>query len=247
PLASPGIIGVSAGGGLAAMLIMIVLPQFYHLLVPGAFLGALGATLAIYILAWERGLRPMRLILAGVAVSSLLGAFINVLLISYPDRVAGVLDFMVGSLTARSWKHVQTVWPYAIAGLAGAVLMSRRLNILMLGDEAATSLGLNVERSRMILIAISSLMAAAAVSVVGLLGFVGLIVPHMMRIFVGPDYRLLIPACALFSTGLLTNCDTLGRMLRDPQELPVGIIMAVLGSPFFLYLLRGRMKHETRN
>ena len=243
PLASPGIIGVSAGGGLAAMLIMIALPQFFHILVPAAFLGALAATLAIYLLAWDHGVKPMKLILAGVAVSSLLGACINILLISYPDRVAGVVDFMVGSFTARSWRHVQTLWPYALLGTSAALLMARRLNILILGDETATSLGLNVERTRMIFIAISALLAAAAVSVAGLLGFVGLIVPHIVRMILGPDNRLLIPGCALFGAGLLTSCDTIGRMLRDPQELPVGIIMALLGAPFFLYLLRKGAAH----
>ncbi len=238
PLASPGIIGVSAGGGLAAMLIMIALPQFFHMLVPVAFLGALGATLAIYLLAWEHGVKPMKLILAGVAVSSLLGACINILLISYPDRVAGVVDFMVGSFTARSWRHVQMLWPYAAGGTIAALFMARRLDLLLLGDEAAASLGLNVERTRMILIAISALLAAAAVSVAGLLGFVGLIVPHIVRMILGPDNRLLIPGCALFGAGLLTSCDLIGRVFRDPQELPVGIIMALLGAPFFLYLLR---------
>jgi iron complex transport system permease protein len=120
------------------------------------------------------------------------------------------------------------------------------LNILILGDEAAASLGLNVERARLILLATSALLAAAAVSVAGLLGFVGLIVPHIVRMILGPDCRLLIPASALFGVGLLTSCDTIGRMIRDPQELPVGIIMALLGAPFFLYLLRSKVWHGHR-
>lgn len=244
PLAAPNLIGVSAGGGLAAVTIMIVLPQFYALLVPAAFAGALTATLVIYLLAWKQGVQPLRLILAGVAVSSLLGATINALLIFYPDRVAGVLDFMVGSVSARSWRHVRIVWPYAAVGSAAALLMARRLNILVLGETTATSLGLRVEQTRLILIAIASLLAAAAVSVAGLLGFVGLIVPHMMRLIIGSDHRFLFPACMLFGAGLLMLCDTLGRMVMDPVELPVGIIMALLGAPFFLYLLRGRLKHE---
>ncbi len=246
PLAAPNIIGVTGGGGLAAMIILIALPGYYAFLVPAAFLGALGATGLIYALAWKGGLRPSRMILAGVAVSSLLGAFINGLMVFFPDRVSGVVDFMVGGLAGRSWRHVRILWPYAALGTAGAFALAPRLNILALGDEVATGLGLRVERTRGLLISVSSVLAAAAVSVAGLLGFVGLIAPHMMRMVVGSDHRYLAPACALFSAGLLTLCDTLGRMALDPVELPVGIIMAALGAPFFLFLLRGKDGYATR-
>ncbi|MDD3119063.1 MAG: iron ABC transporter permease [Victivallales bacterium] len=238
PLASPNLIGVSAGGGLGAVIVLIVLPQYYLLLVPAAFGGALAATLMIYLLAWKRGIQPMRLVLAGVAVSSLLGAIINALLLFYPDRVVGILDFMVGSLSARSWRQVHLIWPYALGGTILSLLLSRRLNILVLGDAAAVGLGIRVERTRLLLIAVSALLAAAAVSVTGLLGFVGLIAPHMMRLIIGSDYRYLLPSCAMFGAGLLMTCDTLGRIVMPPVELPVGIIMAMLGAPFFLYLLR---------
>jgi len=246
PLAAPNIIGVTGGGGLAAMIIMIALPGYYAFLIPAAFLGALAATGLIYALAWKRGLRPTRMILAGVAVSSLLGAFTNALMVFYPDRVSGVVDFMVGGLAGRSWRHVRMLWPYAAAGVAGTFLLAPRLNILALGDEVATGLGLRVERTRALLIVVSSILAAAAVSVAGLLGFVGLIAPHMMRMVVGSDHRYLAPACALFSAGLLVSCDTLGRMILDPVELPVGIIMAALGAPFFLFLLRGKDGYASR-
>ena len=241
PLAAPNLIGVSAGGGLAAMTVMILLPQLYNLLIPAAFLGALAATLAIYFLAWRRGVTPTRLILAGIAISSLLGAFINGLMVFFPERVSGVVDFMVGSLTARGWKHVRMLWPYTLVGGCAAFFMAQRLNILSLGDEIATGLGLNVERVRFILISISSLLAASACSVAGLLGFVGLIVPHMMRAIVGPDHRVLLPASALFGAGLMMSCDTIGRMIIDPIEMPVGIIMAAIGAPFFLYLIRNKL------
>lgn len=243
PLAAPNIIGVTGGGGLAAMIILIALPNLYQLLVPAAFIGALSATLLIYALAWKRGIRPGRMILAGVAISSLLGAGINALMIFYPDRVSGVVDFMVGGLAGRSWKHVNILWPYTLVGLTGALVLAPRLNILALGDDVATGLGLHVEATRGLLITVSSLLAAAAVSVAGLLGFVGLIAPHMMRIVIGSDHRYLVPATALFSVGLLVGCDTLGRMLLDPVELPVGIIMAILGAPFFLLLLRRKTEH----
>lgn len=240
PLAAPNLIGVTSGGGLAAMIVMILLPRFYDILVPAAFFGALAATLSIYLLAWRRGVTPLRLILAGIAVSSLLGAFVNALMIFFPDRVSGVVDFMVGSLTARGWKHVRILWPYTLIGGSVALLLGQRLNILALGDETATGLGLNVERTRFLLVTVSSLLAGAACSVAGLLGFVGLIVPHTMRAIVGSDHRVLLPASALFSAGLMMGCDTLGRMIMDPVEMPVGVIIAVIGAPFFLSLIRGR-------
>lgn len=244
PLAAPNLIGVSSGAGLAAMIVLVALPRLSFLLVPAAFAGALGATALIYLLAWKRGVMPTRLILAGVAVSSFLGAMTNALMIFFPDRVSGFVGFLVGGLSGRSWRHVRMLWPYALAGIAGAFAMAPRLNILALGDEAATGLGLRVEPARAALIVISSILAAAAVSVAGLLGFVGLIAPHMARIFIGSDHRYLLPASALFGAALVVGCDSLGRIAMDPVELPVGVIMSALGAPLFLYLLRDKARHE---
>ncbi len=238
PLASPNIIGVSSGAGFAGILLLIMFPEYVALLVPFAFLGAMITTVVIYTIAWRGGSDPHRLILTGVGVSAFLGAGIQSLMIFYPDRVQSVIGFMVGGLAARSWDHAAILAPYALIGTALAFLTSRRLNILMMGDETARSLGLNVELTRVILIALSSILAAASVSIVGLLGFVGLIVPHLARIFVGQDYRYLFPASALIGAGLVVYCDTFARIILDPVELPVGIIMAAIGGPFFLYLLR---------
>ncbi len=245
PLAAPNIIGVSSGAGLAAMIVLIAAPDLYHLLIPASFIGALVTTLIIYLLAWQRGIKPMRMVLAGVAVSALLGAGINALMLFYPERVQGVIGFLVGSLSSRTWKHVNMLWPYTLGCFVLVTLFAKRLNILMLGDEPAVGLGLRVEQTRFIFIAISSLLAAGAVSVAGLLGFIGLIVPHIMRILIGSDYRFLFPASALCGAGLLMVCDTASRIILDPMELPVGIITAALGSPLFLYLLRGGLRHET--
>ena len=244
PLASPHLIGISAGAGLAGIFILIVMPSAFHLLTPAAFAGALATTVLIYALAWQQGLKPTRLILAGVAVSSFLGAWITALMIFYPERVHSVLGFMVGGLAARSWKHFYIILPYASAGFVLASLLARRLNILMLGDDTAKNLGLHVERNRLVFIALAALLAASAVSVAGLLGFVGLIVPHMTRFIIGSDYRFLLPASALTGGFLLMVCDTLARVALDPVEIPVGIIMALLGAPFFLYLLRSNFKRS---
>lgn len=238
PLASPNIIGVSSGGGFFALVILILFPSYYYLVPIGAFMGALFATFFIYTLAWKEGILPTRLVLAGVAVSSLFGAGTNALMIFYPDRVQGVLGFMVGGLSAIVWKDVRMILPYTLLGIALILFMPNQLNILMLGDEVATGLGIKVERTRLLLIVISSLLAGAAVSVVGLLGFVGLIVPHMAKLFIGSDYRYLLPGTILLGGAMVMICDTLSRILFAPMEIPVGIIMSVLGAPFFLYLLR---------
>jgi iron complex transport system permease protein len=240
PLAAPNIIGVSSGAGLMAFIILIIFPNYYYLVPAGAFVGALLATLLIYMLAWKNGVQPMRMILAGVAVSSLLGAGINALMIFYPERVIGTVDFLVGGLSARTWPHFHMLWPYAVIGIIMTLLFPQKLNILMLGDEIATGLGVNVERTRMMFIAIAALLAGSAVSVVGLLGFVGLIVPHTARLIIGSDYRYLFPATAILGAAVVMACDTIARLVLDPVEIPVGIIMALLGAPFFLYLLRER-------
>lgn len=244
PLAAPGIIGVSAGGGLAGILIMLVLPQFSGMLIPAAFCGALATAVCVYLLAWKRGVNPVRLILSGVAVASMLGAVSSTVLILNAEKVAGILDFTVGSLSARSWDQLHLVKWYLFGGYLAAMLLAQKLNILTLGDEIATGLGVRVERLRFLLLAVSALLAASAVSVVGMLGFVGLIAPHIVRLILGSDFRFLIPGCALFGAGMVILCDTVGRMVMDPMELPVGVIMSLLGPPFFLYLLR-RGRNET--
>ena len=238
PLADPHIIGISSGAGLAGVTVMILFPHMDYLITPIAFLGAMAAAVCIYILAWKNGIKPVRIILAGVAVSAFLGAGISGLMIFYSDRVHGALMWMVGGLAARSWPHVGIILPYAIIGLILALVCANYLNILQLGDEMARGLGLNVELVRIAMTAVAALLAASAVSVAGLLGFVGLIVPHAARLLIGSDYRFLLPASALLGIGVVTLSDTLARTMFSPVELPVGIIMAALGAPFFLFLLR---------
>lgn len=240
PLAGPNIIGVSAGAGFAALLLLILFPEFYFLAPGGAFAGALLATLFIYTLAWKDGALPTRLILAGVAVSSLLNAGINALMTFYPDRVAGVISFMVGGLSATTWIQVKMILPYISIGIMAVLFLPTKLNVLALGDEVATGLGLSVEKTRFLFIILSSLLAGAAVSAVGLLGFVGLMVPHIARFFIGSDYRYLFPASIFLGGTIVMLCDTVARVMFAPMEIPVGIIMSALGAPFFLYLLRRR-------
>lgn len=238
PLADPHIIGVSSGAGLLGMIVLILFPTMPYLLTPVAFIGATSAALIIYLLAWKNGIMPTRIILAGVAVSAFIGSGISALMTLYGERMQGAIAFMVGGLAAKSWPQFDTILPYSIIGLILAMIGAKKMNILMLGDSVAKSLGTRVEVTRLVMTAVATLLAASAVSVVGLLGFVGLIVPHCARMLVGNDHRVLIPASALLGVAVITFCDTLARILFAPIELPVGVMMGALGAPFFLYLLR---------
>lgn len=238
PLADPSIIGISSGAGLFAIALLVVVPEYLGFVPIAAFCGAMLAATIIYSLAWKGGIEPTRIILAGVAVSSLFGAGISAMLVFYSDRVHGALTFMNGSLSSRSWPEVQTILPYTIFGLIMVTMFSEKLNILILGDDVARGLGLNVEATRLVFTALAALMASSAVSVVGLLGFVGLIVPHSVRLIIGNDYKYMLPASAILGAVLVMFSDTFARTILSPVEIPVGIVMAVLGVPFFLYLLR---------
>ena len=241
PLADPHIIGISSGAGLTGILVLLLLPEAGWLVTPAAFVGALGAALLIYALAWKHGIQPLRIILAGVAVSAFFSACISGLMILNSDRVHSALIWLVGGLSARSWPQVYLLAPYTGVGTLLALLGARQLNILQLGDEMAQGLGLRVELTRLWLTAVAALLAASAVAVVGLLGFVGLIVPHAARLLIGSDHRWLLPASALLGAALVMLADTFARTAFASLELPVGIIMAVLGAPFFLFLLRHQL------
>lgn len=241
PLATPNIIGVTSGAGLSALTILILFPASYQLVPAGAFVGALIATLFIYSLAWKDGILTHRLVLAGVAVSSILSAGNNILLSFYPDRVSGVVNFMIGGLGGTNWRHVQMIVPYIMVAGLMSIIFRDQLNLLVLGDEVATGLGVPVERIRGLFIVTSSVLAGAAVSAVGLLGFVGLIVPHMSRFFLGHDYKKTIPGVILVGATVLMGADLISRVIFAPVEIPVGIVMSLSGGPFFLYLLRRKL------
>ncbi|WP_188398275.1 iron ABC transporter permease [Sporomusa sp. GT1] len=242
PLADPGIIGVSAGAGLAAMAVMILWPGLTVLVPAMAFAGALVAAAIVFLLSWDRGVRPLRLILAGVALAAFFGGGMSALMVFHSDKVQGVVNWMAGGFQGRSWDHVSMILPYSIIGIVGAVLSYRYLNALQLGDDVAKGLGIRVEWARFLLVVLAALLAASAVSVAGLLGFVGLIVPHITRMLVGSDFEYLLPCAAVLGATLVVAADTVARTLFSPVEVPVGIFMAFLGAPFFIYLLRKGMR-----
>jgi len=240
PLADPGIIGVSAGGGLAAILTMVIFPAHSYLLPFLAFIGAFTATICIYLFAWDKGASPVKIVLAGVAMNALLGAMTNGVMVLYSDRIQSVIGWLSGGLNGRGWYHVEIIFPYAIVMLLLSFFTIKPMNILILGDDSAKLLGQNVEWIRLVIILLASFLAGIAVSVAGLIGFVGLVVPHMIRLLIGEDYRYLLPYSIVGGAVLVVLADTVARTAFDPIELPVGILLAALGAPFFIILLRKR-------
>ncbi|HEY3366335.1 MAG TPA: iron chelate uptake ABC transporter family permease subunit [Symbiobacteriaceae bacterium] len=243
PMADPGIIGVSAGGALGGVLALTA--GVYGLTVFSlpvmAFAGALGATLAVYTIARALGRgSPAALLLTGMAVSAFLGAMVSLIItltVYNQEVLREIVYWLSGGLEARSWRHVRMAGPPILFGLAVLIRYSRELNLLLLGDEEATALGVRVAGVRRWLLLATALTTGAAVSVSGIIGFVGLVVPHMVRLVAGPDHRLLIPAGALGGASFLILADTLARVIIQPAEVRVGIITACAGAPFFLWLL----------
>ena len=242
PLADPGTIGVSAGAGTAATTILLLFPHMTTAVPIFAFGGAALACGLIYLLAWKGGVDPVRIILSGVAINSVLGGYNGFLQMLYSDNLQGVLGFMNGSLSGRSWSDVKTLAIYVIIGLFLALICIKSANALQLGDEMAKNLGINVNLSRIALSAVSAFLAAATVSVAGMIGFVGLVVPHIARMIVGSDYKIMIPTSMRLGAVVLLFADTVGRTLVPGMDIPVGTIMSMVGGPFFLYMLRKKGK-----
>ncbi|MEL6471025.1 MAG: iron ABC transporter permease [Cyanobacteria bacterium J06623_4] len=238
-LASPFLLGISAGSGLAAVAILGL--GIWQVWLPlGAWLGGVVTIIVVYFLARTgTGISVERLILGGVALSSLFGAFQSMLLLLSPDGQAqAALSWLIGSLNGRGWQELSVVGPSVLISLFAGCLLARQLNVLSLGDDLAVGLGASLMRSRILIGAIATLLAAGAVSIAGLVGFVGLIVPHGVRLLVGTDYRLVLPFSALGGALVLSTADLLARI--GPTEVPVGIVTAVMGSPIFIWLLYRR-------
>jgi iron complex transport system permease protein len=247
PLASPGILGVSAGGAFGAVL-CLALGWATHSIWPlpaSAFAGALGTILLVYSLASYQGETPLAtLLLAGIAVAALAGSATSfVIVVSARDdwQVAKEIIFWsLGGLDARRWEHVAMVAVPTVLAAGGSVLFLRDLNIMLLGEEQAKTLGVETSRLKLLLLTLASLATGAAVAVSGLIGFVGLMVPHLLRMLVGPDHRVLVPASLIGGALFLIITDTLVRSIA-PAELRLGIVTGALGAPFFLFLL---IKHR---
>jgi iron complex transport system permease protein len=246
PMADPSIIGVSSGaavGAVATMALSITGPFGLQL---SAFCGAVLTAFAVYLIATEGGRTPVAtLLLAGVAVQTFLGAVTSYLLLHAGQDLERAIYWLMGNLDNAAWDEVAVTAPVAVGGFIVLLAYARDLNVLLLGEEEAHTLGIEVERTKRILLAVSSVVTAAAVAVAGVIGFVGLVVPHMLRLVVGPDHRVLLPASAIGGAAFLVATDTVARVgAFAGGPLPVGIVTAALGAPFFLYLLRTREVHS---
>ncbi|SEO38209.1 iron complex transport system permease protein [Halogranum amylolyticum] len=245
PMADPSIIGVSSGAAAGAVL-SIVAPFTLPLgleLQGAAFLGAVLTAFGVYLIATENGKTPVAtLLLAGVAVQTLLGAVTSFMLLHSGESLRQVVYWLMGHLDNTSWNEVLVAAAVTSSLFVVLLVYARDLNVLLLGEEDAHSLGIEVARTKKLLLAVVSVVTAAAVSVSGVIGFVGLIVPHMLRLVVGPDHRILLPTSALAGASFLVATDTIAR--SGTAELPVGIVTATLGAPFFLYLLRRQEVHR---
>jgi len=239
PLADPGIIGFNAGASLAAVTLIVLLPSVPLFALPlSAFGGALVVALLIYLLAWDKGSSPLRLILVGVGLDAIATA-LTTLMITFGEinNVSQALVWLAGSVYGRSWEHVVSLLPWLIVLVPLAFVLAQQLNALNLGDDVARGLGSRVEWQRGLLLLTSVALAGASVATAGRIGFVGLIAPHLGRQLVGPTHEGLIPTAAMMGGMIVVLADLLGRMLFAPIELPCGVITAALGAPYFLYLL----------
>lgn len=237
PLASPNIIGVNAGAGALVLLTSAFLPAYRFLLPLSAFAGALFAALLVLMIALGSGLSQLTLVLTGFAISSLFAAGMNTILILYPDAYIGAGNFLVGGLSALTMDDLTYPCLYIAVGLILAVLSAGELNLLSLGSDMARSLGMNVPLCRVLFLSVAALLAGAAVSFAGLIGFVGLVIPHAVKFLIGSDYRFVVPISAFLGAIFVLVCDLLARALFAPYELPVGILMAYIGGPFFVWLI----------
>lgn len=241
PLGDPHIFGFSAGAGVAAIGLLLFVPGYPAGLVPvAAFVGSLVAAAIVFALAWRGGISPVRFALAGVAVAALFTAISTTLIASSDLFTQAVLAFLAGGLYLTNWQDLWTVLPYTVVAGAVAIVFADWLNILALGDDVARSVGLRVERTRLVLVALAAVMTGAAVSVAGLVGFVGLVAPHVARLFVGSDERVALPLAALLGALLLVVADVVARLVIAPSEIPVGILTAIVGAPVLLILVRTR-------
>lgn len=246
PLADPYILGVSAGAGVGAALGISTKLNFSLLGMSAipllAFVFALLAVFVVYQLSrLSSRTSPETLILAGVAVSAFASAVLALIII-ISGQLQSIYFWLLGSFSLSSYSDVLTLLPYAVIGLLISYFYSKELNAMLLGEEVAMTLGVEVEKIKWGMIVLATLMTAAAVSVSGLVGFVGLIVPHFIRLLMGPHHRGLIPLAALSGAILLVLADTAARTVLSPMEIPVGIVMALIGAPFFLYVLRRKKR-----
>ena len=248
PLADPYLLGVAAGAGLGATIIIVSGHNVSQLLPIVAFVGAVGAVVMTYLLGVAGEVRDSSrsIVLAGVAVAALLTAIQTYLQQQHTLVIQQVYNWLLGSFSVANWSDVTLILPYV--GLSAVVLITHRrvIDVLRLGESEARSLGVHPERTRLLVVGAATLGTAAAVSVSGLIGFVGIIVPHTVRLAAGTSYRIVLPVSIVGGAGFLVLADLLARTVESPAEVPIGVITALVGAPFFLFVLRSRRRGMSR-
>ena len=238
PLADPGIIGISSGASLTAVLITAFVPALYYFTPLFAFLGGMLAFILVYSLSWKGGLSPVRIILVGVAIEAMLSGIMSAFNSGTGSNYSGVASIVNANISMKTWDDFYTLLWYVLAGLIASFFVAVACNLLALEDKTARSLGVNVTSSRIIISIIGVLLASISTAIIGPISFLGLIVPHIARLLVGSNHKLLIPYSILLGAFTLLLADTLGRTIAAPYEISASIIMAVIGGPFFIILLR---------
>lgn len=237
PLADPGIIGISSGASFTAMVVIMFFPGLFFLSPLFAFAGGIISFLLVYLLSWKSGLTPLRLILVGIAVNAVFMGLIEAAEYLSGSRQSGAASIVNANITMKTWGDVNTLWGYVAVGLAVALLVASSCNLLALDDKTVRSLGVNVTRLQIMVSIAAVLLASITTAVAGVFSFVGLIGPHMARVFVGSDHKVLIPFSILLGSFIVLLADTLGRLILQPYEIPASVVMAVLGGSFFIFLL----------
>ncbi len=238
PLADPGIIGVSAGASFAAVLVTAFFPMLLFFTPVFAFAGGLVAFGLVYSLSWRGGLSPLRIILVGVAVGAMFTGLMSAFDSGTGSTMSGVASLVDANITMKTWDDFATLAVYAAIGLALALLMAKRCDLLALEDKTARSLGLNVDRARIATSAAGVLLASVSTAIIGPISFLGLLVPHIARILVGTSHRVLVPYVIVLGAFTLLLADTIGRTVAAPYEISAAVIMSIVGGPLFIVLLR---------
>ena len=238
PLADPYITGISSGACVVTIFFMVFIPSITNLRPIFGFLGGLVCCVIIYFMAYKNGLSPIRIVLAGAACNALLGGFLSMITVSAGLGASNIQKWMMGSLATVNWSNVKILLIYSIIGIVSSLILSKVCNILALGSKNAKSLGFNSDLYMIIVTAVAVFLASISTAIAGIISFVGLVVPHICRIIIGSDHKYLIPCSGIVGGFLVLFADTIGRMAMRPNEIPVGVVTAILGAPFFLYLLR---------
>ena len=238
PLADPYITGISSGACVVTVFFMVFIPSVTNLRPLYGFVGGLVCCTIVYFMAFKKGLSPIRIVLAGAACNALLGGFSSMITVSAGLGAGNIQKWMMGSLATVNWSNVHILLVYSVIGIISALLLSKVCNILSLGSKNAKSLGFNSDIYMIIVTAVAVFLASISTAIAGVVSFVGLVVPHICRMIIGSDHKYLIPFSGIVGGFLVLFADTIGRMAMKPNEIPVGVVTAIIGAPFFLYLLR---------